>query len=563
MTALGTVTAHPVIGAGAQVPIASQHVGGATSPYEAATLESPLVANALDVRSALRETIRVLRADWRRHYGEEMNLAATLPEQAPTRAEAAPRTQAERDAQASIAHGIACMRELSEQWERLLSDPEVAELLASASTARARVLRQAIALVRAVDGAEGEASMRGRSASPHAQATRLGPVDALVRHAARRSRPLTREEQATIAAAANHVTQARGSQSPAVRLGEGRPGMQLEAGEDHAVLDAVLQIRIRQARRELDAGLVLNEKMRELVAAATPAVLAGAPILLIGETGGAKTALAEYLAGLEGEAHEFVSGYGDITGAQIVGTHELRAEGDATVTEFAPGPLLRAMQRGVPIILDEINAMPPEFLKRLNRVLQLRPGSRFAVQEQPGLTIEIASGFVVLATANEYSPHRYRGIEPLSTELVNRFGSATFRVHYPDAGANIEDVPAENLLLAAAVVAGPDGSMPPGLGLAELTPLARAAFISQQVFVGNPDEALDRYRGTEHEFDEQPGLAETVIAPRTLAAVLEGVMLQGGASALTGAMERFVDGVMHTEDRAVLRLILAGQGLLR
>ncbi|WP_344680516.1 AAA family ATPase [Leucobacter komagatae] len=519
-------------------------VGDTVDASQLSVPESPLVTNAREVRAALHEATRVLRADWLHHYGEELERPATRVQREWGSVRGEPRTRPELDAEASIAHGLARVRELSEQWEQLLADPEAARALAAASTARAWALRRAIALVRTVDGAGNE-----------------DRVDALVRHAARRSRSLTRAEQETIAASDGCTSAGGASIGYAPQATQASQAAQ-PTPEPDAVLDAVLQIRIRQARRELEAGLVLNPQMRELIAAATPAVLTGAPILLIGETGGAKTALAEHLAGLGGTTHEFVSGYGDITGAQIIGAHELRASGDATVTEFAPGPLLRAMQRGVPIILDEINAMPPEFLKRLNRILQLRPGARFAVQEQPGLTVEIASGFVVLATANEYAPHRYRGIEPLSAELVNRFGSGTFRVHYPDSGADISDVPAENLLLAAAVVSAPDGSLPQGLGIAELTPLARAAFISQQVFVGNPDAALERYRGTEREFDDEPGLAETVIAPRTLAAVLQGVMLQGGATALTGALERFTAGVMHAADRAVLRLILVGQGLL-
>lgn len=539
MTALGAAPTLPATGAVPEATETPLWVGGSAETSRFSAPESPLVKHAIEVRTALREATRVLRADWLHHYGEELGRSAAREEQEHGSARVESRTPSELDADASIAHGLAHVRELSEQWEQLLADPETARALAAASTARARALRRAIALVRMVDGVEGE-----------------GRAESLVRHAARRSRSLTRVEQATIAASGERVPAGGASAALAPQATQ-----EPDAVPD-AVLDAALQIRIRQARRELETGLVLNAQMRELITAATPAVLTGAPILLIGETGGAKTALAEHLAGMGGEAHEFVSGYGDITGAQIIGAHELRASGGATVTEFAPGPLLRAMQRGVPIILDEINAMPPEFLKRLNRILQLRPGARFAVQEQPGLTIEIARGFVVLATANEYAPHRYRGIEPLSAELVNRFGSGTFRVHYPDAGGDISDVPAENLLLAAAVVSAPDGSLPQGLGIAELTPLARAAFISQQVFVGNPDAALERYRGTEREFDDEPGLAETVIAPRTLAAVLEGVMLQGGATALTGALERFTAGVMHAADRAVLRLILAGQGLL-
>ena len=73
------------------------------------------------------------------------------------------------------------------------------------------------------------------------------------------------------------------------------------------------------------------------------------------------------------------SGCGKTTLLRLIGG-QLRASGGATSSIFVPGPLLRAMTEGRPVILDEINAMPPEFLKRLNIILQLRPGDTFTIQ---------------------------------------------------------------------------------------------------------------------------------------------------------------------------------------
>lgn len=327
------------------------------------------------------------------------------------------------------------------------------------------------------------------------------------------------------------------------------------------VLDALTILRLRDAAAQLRTGVLLTAQMREIIAEALPSARRGDPVLLLGETGGAKTALAESLAHrATGTAPEFISGYGDITGAQVIGAHELRSEAGATVSAFVDGPLLRAMTEGRALILDEINAMPAEFLKRLNRILQLRPGDRYAVQENAGRVITIAPGFAILATANEQTPHRYRGLDRLSAELINRFGANAYRVHYPDTGNDYTDFPAENVLLATASVVDRHGELPTGLTHAEVERVCRAAFISQQVFAGTHGTGFDSYVSTERDIDGRPGLEESVLAPRTLVAILQKVAGSGGGVTLDQALRRFVAGIMHQEDRRVLTLVIRGQG---
>lgn len=330
------------------------------------------------------------------------------------------------------------------------------------------------------------------------------------------------------------------------------------------VLAGLGTARLREARDQLQTGLLMTQQMRSIIAEALPALLRGDPLLLVGETGGAKTALAEHLCqrvvGDMSAEPELISGYGDITSAQLIGGHELRAEAGATVSVFVPGPLLRAMAEGRPVILDEVNAMPPEFLKRLNRILQLRPGDTLSVQENAGRAVRIAEGFAILATANEQTPHRYRGLDRLSAELVNRFGANSYRVHYPDTGKDYTEFPTENALLATAAVVDQRGELPSEISVTELQRVSRAAFISQQVFAGAHGEGFDAFVSTEREIDGRPGLEESVLAPRTLVAILQKVAGSAGTVSLERALTRFVEGVMHREDRRVLALILEGQG---
>lgn len=416
---------------------------------------------------------------------------------------------------------------IDRELEDILADPNAARTIDEALTRRATTIREGIEMFRAEQR--------------HVEAERS--AQELLNCVGNAGRDLTDVERETIA-----------------NLRAVRKEQDIAQGVDPGVLSVIANLRIRLAKRQLHAGLLLTAQMDRILAEARGAVRRGDPILLIGETGGAKTALAEYLARRARSRPEFISGYGDITTAQVIGAHELRAAGHATTSEFVPGPLLRAMLTGTPVILDEINAMPAEFLKRLNRLLQLRPGDTFVVQENAGQAVDIQPGFLIIATANEQSSRRYRGIEHLSAELINRFGANTYRVHYPDRGRAFHEVPTENLLLATAAVARVDGSLPSWVTSRDVEGIARAAFVSQQVFSGSQAEGFRDFVSTEREVDGRPGLEENVLAPRTVVAILGNVAGSAGEITVERALQRFVEGVMHREDRDVLTLILRGQG---
>lgn len=442
-------------------------------------------------------------------------------------AEGDPERRAEHDADRTA---------LIDQLTALAAEPDHRDALERALTVRAAALRAAVNARRA--------ELAARAAGAEA--------DGLVARAIAQHRSLTARERTRVAAL-------RAEADAPIQTVFDDLGAAVDAPD--AVLEALGTLRLREAREQLQNGLLLTGQMRGIIAEASPALLRGDPVLLLGETGGAKTALAEHLArSTTGMAPELVSGYGDISSAQVIGTHELRADGGATVSVFTPGPLLRAMQEGRAVILDEVNAMPAEFLKRLNRILQLRPGDTLRVQEDAGREVRIEPGFAILATANEQTPHRYRGVDRLSSELVNRFGANSYRVHYPDTGVRFEDFPVENGLLAAAAAVDADGRLPSEWRAEELVRVARAAFISQQVFSGAVTGGFGDYVSTEREIDGRPGLEESVLAPRTLVGMVQKVSASSGSVTLEGALTRFVEGVMHREDRRVLALILEGQG---
>lgn len=315
-------------------------------------------------------------------------------------------------------------------------------------------------------------------------------------------------------------------------------------------------------RHQLEGGLLMTDQMKRVIKEALPSLMAGKPALFVGETGGAKTALAEYISHQYfGVEPEFISAYGDVNSYQLMGKQELREQNSASVSEFMPGPIVRAMEQGRPLILDEINAMPPEILKRLNKVMQLRPGDTFTIQEDSGRQVVVQSGFCVMATANEKSK-RYKGVDDLSVEFQNRFGANIYRVRYPDHDNSYIDVPIENERLAFAAVATERGEFPDDINEADFDNLVKAAFVSQQIFSGAHGEGYSEYISNDRKVDKKPGLEETVIAPRTLVGLLQDVSGSYGEVSIKRACERFLDGIRNDNDRRAMHLILSGHKLL-
>lgn len=327
-------------------------------------------------------------------------------------------------------------------------------------------------------------------------------------------------------------------------------------------LKEVTRLQVREWKRQLDSGLLMTEQMQTIIDETLPAMMRGEPTLFIGETGGAKTALAEYMARRYcGVEPEFISAYGDVNSYQLMGKQELREKNGASISEFVPGPIIRAMEQGKPLILDEINAMPPELLKRLNKIMQLRPGDKFTVQEDSGRIVEVHPGFCIIATANEKSK-RYKGVDDLSVEFQNRFGANINRVRYPDHDKSYGEYPRENAQLAMAAIATERGELPPEIDERDFEDFVRAARLIQQIFSGTNGEGYNQFIDTEKLVDDRPGLEETVLAPRTMVDILRKVAGSYGVVSLKRACQTFLDGIKNPNDCKVMYYIFEYHDLL-
>ncbi|MBP9826854.1 AAA family ATPase [Candidatus Saccharibacteria bacterium] len=388
----------------------------------------------------------------------------------------------------------------------------------------------------------------------------------LVLRAAALDAPLSEAQRSAIKANSSMLEKYEGLQAEALS--------ELESQDQ--IMQALEQVQTRAVlrdRSDLANGIVETPDMQAIIDRHLPSLLSGGKLLLVGETGGAKTALAKHLTRkimtMNGhspdESFELVSAFGDTNAYQLIGKQELVLKDGATVTEFAFGAISRAMVEGKPIIIDEINAMPPEILKRLNEILQLKPGARYKLQENGGQEVVIKEGFCIIATANDKKP-RYKGVEKLSAELRNRFMGATERVSYPDDDVLQGKVPPQHLRLAIAALADRTGEVALeryGITIDELVNLLKAAVVTQRLFTEQATAAYAAFVSDAQIRDGKTGLAEEVISPRAVVAFLKKIQESGGSVSLKELLTAYVDSIEDgSTDARVMRNVLENYHLI-
>ena len=312
--------------------------------------------------------------------------------------------------------------------------------------------------------------------------------------------------------------------------------------------------------KELRSGLLYTPQMTATMRKCIPALQQGRPVLLVGETGGAKTALAESIANkISMNGYELVSFHGEVNTYQLIGRDVLTSDGGM---KFVKGPVLRAIEEGKPLILDEVNAAPAEFLKRLNVIMQLRADDIFSVQENSGSQMPVASGFCIIATSNEKS-FRYKAVDVLSAELKNRFGVNIHRIKYPDSAVLAGETPLEGLAIAEAAFCDELGYFPVKLPPGQLLSLVKAAHLSQKIFLGevenvvaNDFQKLNSQNSLLGQKPNTPALEDTVLSPRLIVSLLEQIRFGLGEVELTELLFDWVEGTEKEQDRVIMKTIL-------
>lgn len=148
------------------------------------------------------------------------------------------------------------------------------------------------------------------------------------------------------------------------------------------------------------------------VAALREARVKGFPIMAYGPPGTGKTALIEAAYAVDGQKVHTVQGTGDTETADFIGQFTQLPNGSF---EWNDGPMLRAMENGEVLYIDEIALIDPKVMAVVYSVMDGR--GEYAVTQNPERGIvESKEGFYVASACNPDAPGAR-----LSEAIISRF----------------------------------------------------------------------------------------------------------------------------------------------
>ena len=231
------------------------------------------VEGVVELMTDLQASMQAVRADWRMTAAENRQLEQLVE---PNWEEQMPRDTS---------------KEEIERWEGFKNEhPDLADNLEEWYMCYAKLheLRKDAVLMEQFDeGYRGEQMAATRAAAEFLRAQgRKGEISErmadLRARAAKTDRSLTASKRRKIAALQKQLSEADKNISIP-------PNSSKEQ-----FLEEVTRLQVREWKRQLDSGLLMTEQMQTIIDETLPAMMRGEPTLFVGETGGAKTAMAQY-----------------------------------------------------------------------------------------------------------------------------------------------------------------------------------------------------------------------------------------------------------------------------
>ena len=279
---------------------------------------------------------------------------------------------------------------------------------------------------------------------------------------------------------------------------------------------------LKYRRQLLNDGFVETESIKKIMINIVSHLQIGIPVLLRGHLGVGKTEIALHASRKYfGFEPEFISGSEEATKYDMYGKTQIgiRSEEDkmrefrhrmdeyvrmnpekdkkalrtvekkyyriiveqgVTASFFQYGPLVRALQEGKPLLIDEMDGIPHSIIIRLNHVLTRRPGDVIRIEENSGDEIIVQKGFCVMATGNIKSA-RYKR-EELDAAFLSRWWSHD--IQYTPQKETYE------ILVASLLDARGNLQVKRLSDLDDLKRLTEAASEIQQIFTGGHQDYL-------------------------------------------------------------------------
>lgn len=145
------------------------------------------------------------------------------------------------------------------------------------------------------------------------------------------------------------------------------------------------------------------------------------PTVITGETGNGKTYMVEQVAAKTGTPLNRINVHIDTDEIDLIGDMALVKDGGVSITRYEKGPIIRAMEMGITVLLDEFDLMHPSKAMCLQSILE---GQGYFIKKT-GEMIRPTKGFNIIATANTKGrgddTRMYIGANVLNAASLDRF----------------------------------------------------------------------------------------------------------------------------------------------